>query len=210
MSCVLVKQSFHVCSYYSLQLTIVCKCLAQLLHCLLFSSLREEQDGQKVDEEQAVKASVYSGTLQPEQMTHQVDSCLQKNFSEYKAVNHEERNEELSEVFTLQDQLKQAEERAFQVQRQVWNTYRNTVECKSLHLHGFLEVLSILWLFKPPSVFCSQCEGLKGELHELQGLYESSQRERAELEAELQRCRAELDRLAGRKAQVSTRIPVNG
>ncbi len=37
---------------------------------------------------------------------------------------------------------------------------------------------------------------------ELQGLYESSQRERAELEAELQHCRAELDRLAGRKAQV--------
>lgn len=37
---------------------------------------------------------------------------------------------------------------------------------------------------------------------ELQGLYESSQRERAELEAELQRCRAELDRLAVRKAQV--------
>lgn len=37
---------------------------------------------------------------------------------------------------------------------------------------------------------------------ELQGLYESSQRERAELEAELQRCRAELDQLAGRKAQV--------
>lgn len=37
---------------------------------------------------------------------------------------------------------------------------------------------------------------------ELQGLYESSQRERAELEAELQRCKAELGRLAGRKAQV--------
>lgn len=37
---------------------------------------------------------------------------------------------------------------------------------------------------------------------ELQGLYESSQKERAELEAELQRCKAELGRLAGRKAQV--------
>lgn len=65
------------------------------------------------------------------------------------------------------------------------------------------KVLSTLRLFKPSTVLCAQCEGLKGELLELQGLYESSQRERAELEAELQRCRAELDRLAGRKAQVS-------
>ncbi|KAK3517697.1 hypothetical protein QTP70_015685, partial [Hemibagrus guttatus] len=139
--------------------------LAEKLQLLEQQRDREEQNGQKVDEEQAVKAEVYMSILQTEQVTHQVDSSLQKNLSEDKAVNLEQRSEELSEVFTLQDQLKQAEERASQVQR--------------------------------------ECEVLKGELVELQGLYESSQKERAELEAELQRCRAELDRLAGRKAENS-------
>lgn len=47
-----------------------------------------------------------------------------------------------------------------------------------------------------------QCDGLKMELEELQVLYESSQKERAELEEELQRCKAELEKLSGR-AQVS-------
>lgn len=60
----------------------------------------------------------------------------------------------------------------------------------------------IICYFSISLSFLFQCEEIKGELVELQGLYESSQRERAELEAELQRCRAELDRLAGRKAQV--------
>ncbi|KAF7693893.1 coiled-coil domain-containing protein 136 isoform X1 [Silurus meridionalis] len=125
---------------------------------------REEQDSLKVAEEQAVKSEIYMSILQTEQMD-QVEPCLQKNSNENKAVNPEEKIEDLYEVFTLQDQLKQAEERASQVQR--------------------------------------ECEGLKGELLELQGLYESSQKERAELEAELHRCRAELNRLAGRKAQNS-------
>lgn len=35
------------------------------------------------------------------------------------------------------------------------------------------------------------------ELQELQVLYDSSQRERAELEEELQRCKAELEKLSG-------------
>ncbi|CAN9508346.1 unnamed protein product [Ophioblennius macclurei] len=48
-----------------------------------------------------------------------------------------------------------------------------------------------------------QCDGLKGELAELQQLYDGSQRERAALEDELQRCKAELQKLAGRKAQQS-------
>lgn len=43
----------------------------------------------------------------------------------------------------------------------------------------------------------SQCDGLKMELQELQILYDSSQRERAELEEELQRCKAELEKLSG-------------
>ncbi|XP_052410791.1 coiled-coil domain-containing protein 136 isoform X2 [Carassius gibelio] len=95
-----------------------------------------------------------------------VDAYTQKNISfEGKPVTPTSVSGGFSEVFSLRDQLKQAEEKASQVQR--------------------------------------ECEGLKGELMELQGLYESSQRERAELEAELQRCRAELDQLAGRKAQES-------
>lgn len=72
-----------------------------------------------MDEEQAVKAEVYMSILQTEQITHQVGSGLQKNSCEDKAVNPEERSEDLSEVFTLRDQLKQAEERASQVQKEV-------------------------------------------------------------------------------------------
>ncbi|KAL2102566.1 hypothetical protein ACEWY4_001734 [Coilia grayii] len=49
-----------------------------------------------------------------------------------------------------------------------------------------------------------QCENLKEELEELQGLYDNSQKERAELEAELQHCRAELERLTGKKTQSSS------
>ncbi|XP_026183180.2 coiled-coil domain-containing protein 136-like [Mastacembelus armatus] len=50
-----------------------------------------------------------------------------------------------------------------------------------------------------------ECDGLKGELAELQQLYDSSQRERAELEQELRRCKAELQKLVGRKSQNCTR-----
>ncbi|XP_040008530.1 coiled-coil domain-containing protein 136-like [Xiphias gladius] len=46
-----------------------------------------------------------------------------------------------------------------------------------------------------------ECDGLKGELAELQQLYDSSRRERAALDQELQRCRAELQKLVGRKSQ---------
>lgn len=48
-----------------------------------------------------------------------------------------------------------------------------------------------------------ECDGLKGELADLQQLYDSSQRERAALEQELQRCKAELQKLVGRKSQQS-------
>lgn len=86
-----------------------------------------------MDKEQAVKAEVYMSILQTEQMTHQVHSCLQKNSSEDKAVNPEQRSEELSEVFTLRDQLKQAEERASQVQREVRFCIQGSADCKSFH-----------------------------------------------------------------------------
>ncbi|XP_042259017.1 coiled-coil domain-containing protein 136-like isoform X1 [Thunnus albacares] len=49
-----------------------------------------------------------------------------------------------------------------------------------------------------------ECDGLKGELADLQQLYDSSQRERAALEQELQRCKAELQKLVGRKSQNCT------
>ena len=49
---------------------------------------------------------------------------------------------------------------------------------------------------------CPQCEGLKTELQELQVLYDCSQRERAVLEDELQRCKAELEKLSGERGQV--------
>ena len=50
---------------------------------------------------------------------------------------------------------------------------------------------------------CPQCDGLKTELQELQVMYDSSQRERTELEEELQHCKAELQKLGG--AQVRGR-----
>ncbi|XP_056604899.1 coiled-coil domain-containing protein 136 isoform X2 [Triplophysa dalaica] len=115
------------------------------------------------DGEKEVKTEAHVSTLGVEQGGKWVDAYTQKNISfEGKPVTPTGRSGGFSEVFSLKDQLKQAEEKA------------------------------------------SKCEGLKGELLELQGIYECSQRERAELEAELQRCRAELDRLGGRKAQSST------
>lgn len=121
------KLGFCVWSHFPQPVTTLFNHLAQLLPCFFFSAFREEQDGQKVDEEQVAKAEVYMSILQTEQMSHQVDSCLQKNWSEDKAVNPEERTEELSEVFTLRDQLKQAEERASQVQREVWYSHQKFV-----------------------------------------------------------------------------------
>ncbi|CAM4563646.1 unnamed protein product [Leuciscus chuanchicus] len=129
-------------------------------------ALEAEQNDGENDTEKEVKAEGFVRTLEVEG-GNWVDAYTQKNISfEGKPVTPTGRSGGFSEVFSLRDQLKQAEEKASQVQR--------------------------------------ECEGIKGELVELQGLYESSQRERAELEAELQRCRAELDRLAGRKAQSST------
>ncbi|KAJ8381509.1 hypothetical protein SKAU_G00022870 [Synaphobranchus kaupii] len=102
---------------------------------------------------------------QPKSNCRLVDASIQKNISfEGKPVTPTSWNGGFAEVFSLRDQLKQAEERASQVQR--------------------------------------ECDGLKAELQELQGLYDCSQRERAELESELQHYREELDRLMGRKAQV--------
>ncbi|XP_051547428.1 coiled-coil domain-containing protein 136-like isoform X2 [Myxocyprinus asiaticus] len=133
----------------------------------LKSELNDGENDNENHREKEVEAEGCISTLEVEQGGNWVDAYTQKNISfEGKPVTPTGRSGGFSEVFFLRDQLKQAEEKASQVQR--------------------------------------ECEGLKGELQELQGLYESSQQERTELEAELQRCRAELDRLAGKKAQSST------
>ncbi|KAM7367446.1 hypothetical protein PAMP_015346 [Pampus punctatissimus] len=49
-----------------------------------------------------------------------------------------------------------------------------------------------------------ECDGLKGELVDLQQLYNSSKRERAALEQELQHCKVELQKLVGRTSQNCT------
>ncbi|XP_056455223.1 coiled-coil domain-containing protein 136-like isoform X1 [Gadus chalcogrammus] len=88
-----------------------------------------------------------------------VDACIQKNISfDGKPGTPTGWNGGFGEISSLRDQLKQAEERAQQVQR--------------------------------------ECDGLKTELRELQVLYDSSQQEKAELEAELQHCKAELEKLS--------------
>ncbi|XP_064785276.1 coiled-coil domain-containing protein 136-like isoform X2 [Oncorhynchus masou masou] len=66
---------------------------------------------------------------------------------------------------------------------------------------GFGEIVSLRDQLKQAeekaSLVQRQCDGLKTELRELQVLYDSSQRERAGMEEELLRCKAELERLAG-------------
>ncbi|XP_026874395.2 coiled-coil domain-containing protein 136 isoform X2 [Electrophorus electricus] len=141
-----------------------------------FLALQGEQGSEKggqlhkqreEEEEEAVKAEGRVGVLQCERPGRLPDACVQESKAvEGRVAGYVEERQSLADVFSLRDQLRQAERRASQVQK--------------------------------------ECEGLKGELLELQALYESSQKEREELEAELQRCRAELDQLAGRKAQNSS------
>ncbi|MGH0139311.1 UNVERIFIED_CONTAM: hypothetical protein FKN15_025141 [Acipenser sinensis] len=49
-----------------------------------------------------------------------------------------------------------------------------------------------------------ECAGLLAELRELQGLYSTSQKERAELERELHKCREEMQQLTGKNAKEVT------
>ncbi|KAM9407204.1 uncharacterized protein ACWYII_027302 isoform 3-T9 [Salvelinus alpinus] len=143
----------------------------------VYLALRGEGDEDQKDEgvgqdEESVKAGGYmtlsqthGGQTQTGQGGRLVDASIQKNISfDGKPITNW--NGGPTEVFSLRDQLKLAEERASQVQR--------------------------------------QCEGLKGELTELQGLFDCSQKERAELEQELHHCRVELERLGGRKSQNCT------
>uniref|UniRef100_A0A3B3Y6B6 Coiled-coil domain containing 136b n=1 Tax=Poecilia mexicana TaxID=48701 RepID=A0A3B3Y6B6_9TELE len=132
----------------------------------VYLSLKEEDAVE--GEEEAKEGEVGSGevttgsymTMTQSENCRLVDASIQKNISfDGKPVTPTSWNGGIGEIFSLRDQLKQAEEKASQVQR--------------------------------------ECDGLKMELQELQILYDSSQRERAELEEELQRCKAELQKLSG-------------
>ncbi|KAK1804675.1 hypothetical protein P4O66_020670, partial [Electrophorus voltai] len=100
-----------------------------------------------------------------------VDVCIQKNISfEDKPLPPGSLGGGFSEVLSLRDQLKQAEERAEQVQR--------------------------------------QCDRVRTDLRELQDLFETSQKERAELELELLHCREELEKITdGSEQQVEKYLP---
>ncbi|XP_047658480.1 coiled-coil domain-containing protein 136-like isoform X2 [Tachysurus fulvidraco] len=88
-----------------------------------------------------------------------VDVCIQKNISfDGKLLTPTSLSSGFSETLSLKEQLKEAEERAEQLQR--------------------------------------QCDGVRTELRELQNLFETSQKERAELELELLHCREELEKLS--------------
>ncbi|XP_020559561.1 coiled-coil domain-containing protein 136 isoform X2 [Oryzias latipes] len=131
----------------------------------VYLSLKEEDAVEGTDEKvteigsDEVMTESYMTMAQSENC-RLVDASIQKNISfDGKPVTPTGWNGGVGEIFSLRDQLKQAEEKASQVQR--------------------------------------ECDGLKMELKELQVLYDSSQRERAELEEELQRCKAELEKLSG-------------
>nr|XP_029484536.1 coiled-coil domain-containing protein 136-like [Oncorhynchus nerka] len=143
----------------------------------VYLALRGEGDEDQKDEgvgqdEESVKAGGYmtlsqtqGGQTQTGQGGRLVDASIQKNISfDGKSITNW--NGGPSEAFSLRDQLKLAEERASQVQR--------------------------------------QCEGLKGELADLQGLFDCSQKERVELEQELHHYRAELEKLSGKKSKNCT------
>ncbi|XP_029697721.1 coiled-coil domain-containing protein 136 isoform X2 [Takifugu rubripes] len=132
----------------------------------IYLSLKEEEDGGEATEGKEMESGpdevmteTYMTMAQSENC-RLVDASIQKNISfDGKPMTPTGWNGGVGEIFSLRDQLKQAEEKASQVQR--------------------------------------ECDGLKVELQELQVMYDSSQRERAELEEELQRCKAELEKLSG-------------
>ncbi|XP_031421166.1 coiled-coil domain-containing protein 136 isoform X1 [Clupea harengus] len=126
----------------------------------VYMTLKEElEDGTSTDCSVSTETSGTNCRL--------VDASIQKNISfDGKPITPTTWTGGISEIFSLRDQLKQAEERASQVQR--------------------------------------ECDCLKIELRELQVMFDTSQKERDELELELLRCREELDRLAEKGLQISS------
>ncbi|MBN3306001.1 SLMAP protein, partial [Amia calva] len=126
---------------------------------------RKDAEGGTEDLFEVRKAGSYMTMTEPRTNCKLVDVSIQKNISfDGKPLTPTSMNGGFLEIYSLRDQLKQAEERALKVQK--------------------------------------ECDSLKGELLELQGRYTSSQKERADLERELQRCREELEKLTGKKMQV--------
>ncbi|CAL9696860.1 unnamed protein product [Knipowitschia caucasica] len=126
----------------------------------VYLSLKEEDgDAPEGKDSDEVLTESYM-TMANAENCHLRDASIQKNISfDGKSMTPTTWSGGMGEVLSLRDQLKQAEEKAQQVQ--------------------------------------TECDSLKLELKDLQELYESSQRERAELEDELQRCKAELEKLSG-------------
>ncbi|KAM8861485.1 uncharacterized protein ACB058_008287 isoform 2-T2 [Synchiropus picturatus] len=126
----------------------------------VYLSLKEEDTEESGDVKETGADDVMTESYMTMDNRHLVDASIQKNISfDGKPMTPTSWNGGVGEIFSLRDQLKKAEEKASQVQR--------------------------------------ECDGLKMELQELQVLYDSSQRERAELEEELLRCKAELEKLTG-------------
>ncbi|XP_034032192.1 coiled-coil domain-containing protein 136-like isoform X2 [Thalassophryne amazonica] len=133
----------------------------------VYLSLKEEDPGEgtkgkqmKTGSDDVISESYMTMAQSESTNCRLVDASIQKNISfDGKPVTPTSWNSGMGEILSLRDQLKQAEEKASQVQR--------------------------------------ECDGVKLELQELQVLYDSSQRERAELEKELQSCKAELEKLCG-------------
>ncbi|CAJ1056365.1 coiled-coil domain-containing protein 136-like isoform X2 [Xyrichtys novacula] len=125
----------------------------------VYLSLKEEDAGEGTETGSDEVMTESYMTMAQSENCRLVDASIQKNISfDGKPVTPTGWNGGIGEIFSLRDQLKQAEEKASQVQR--------------------------------------ECDGLKMELQELQVLYDTSQKERAELEEELQRCKAELQKLS--------------
>lgn len=173
----------------------------------VYLSLKEEDAGEGTEGKEMesgsdeVMTESYMTMAQSENC-RLVDASIQKNISfDGKPMTPTGWNGGIAEIFSLRDQLKQAEEKASQVQREVWCFSVLEVEIWVRYddfnqkRYNWLQYIQSGndWEFD----FCVlQCDGLKMELQELQVLYDSSQRERAELEEELQRCKAELEKLS--------------
>lgn len=157
-------------------------------------------EGEEVKEGEVGSGEVTTGsymTMTQSENCRLVDASIQKNISfDGKPVTPTSWNGGIGEIFSLRDQLKQAEERASQVQREVRHIGRMFI-FKSVDMFCVDQRLDIKYKEKVWIFFSPQCDGLKMELQELQILYDSSEREREELEEELQRCKAELQKLSG-------------
>uniref|UniRef100_A0A3Q4ASQ3 Uncharacterized protein n=1 Tax=Mola mola TaxID=94237 RepID=A0A3Q4ASQ3_MOLML len=128
----------------------------------------------------------------------EMDSLEEEKASELEEVQEELRSAE-EEVLMLQQGAEEAAaERENDIASLQEELCRLRAELQRLHVTAQeyeLEITTLRGEISMKSCDGSsscQCDGLKGELMELQQLYDRSQREREALEQELQRCKAEL------------------